>query len=147
MSKAGKGNGVARMAMGVGWSYGGAGSRRRCAMSYLFVWVLPMKKERLDAYRESAAKYAPIWKDHGAISVIESVADNAARGEVTSFPRAVQLEDDEVCVLTIIRFPDKATHDTAIDAAMADPRAAEIDMTMLDGRRLIFAGFAPFVDT
>lgn len=115
-------------------------------MSYLFIWVLPIKKDRLEDYKVSAEQYAPIWKDHGAISVTEALADNPAMGTLTSFPRAVQLKDDEVCVVTVIRFPDKATHDAAIDAAMADPRAADIDMTMLDGQRLIFAGFVPFLD-
>jgi uncharacterized protein YbaA (DUF1428 family) len=115
-------------------------------MDYLFVWVIPVKKDGLDRYRESAAQFAPIWKDLGAISVTEALGDDLAMGEVTSFPRSVQLRDDEVCVITVIRFPDKATHDRAIDAAMSDPRATDIDMSMFDGARLIFGGFMPFVD-
>jgi uncharacterized protein YbaA (DUF1428 family) len=115
-------------------------------MSYVFVWVLPVKKDGLEAYKHRAAKFAPIWKDHGATSVTEALADNPMVGEVTSFPRAVQLRDDEVCVVSVIRFPDKATHDRAIGAAMADPRAAELGMDMVDGARIVFASFDAFVD-
>ena len=115
-------------------------------MGYLEIWIVPVKKHRLEEYKKSAAKFVPIWKDHGAISVIESIGDNLTMGEVTSFPRAVRLEDDEVCVVSVIRFPDKATRDKAMDAAMADPRAAAIEMDMVDGKRLIYASFLPFVD-
>ncbi len=115
-------------------------------MDYVDVWIIPVKRDRLEDYKTAAATFVPIWKDHGALRVTEALGDGLAWGEVTSFPRAVQLAEDEVCVVSVLRFPDKATRDRAMDTTMADPRAADIDMDMVDGKRLIFGGFVPFVD-
>jgi uncharacterized protein YbaA (DUF1428 family) len=115
-------------------------------MSYLEVWVMPVKRDRLADYREAAAAFAEIWKDHGALTVTEAEGNGLTWGDVTSFPRAVVLAEDEVCVIAILRFPDKAARDQAMDAAMNDPRSKGLDQAMIDGKRLIFGGFDPFVD-
>ena len=115
-------------------------------MDYMDVWIMPVKKDRLEEYKAAAATFAGIWKDHGAKAVTEALGDGLTWGEVTSFPRAVQLAEDEVCVVSVLRFPDKTVRDHAMQAAMEDPRAKELDMAMVDGKRLVFAGFVPFVD-
>jgi uncharacterized protein YbaA (DUF1428 family) len=115
-------------------------------MGYMDVWVMPVRKDRLEDYKALAVTYATVWKDHGALAVTEALGEGLAWGAVTSFPRAVQLADDEVCVLWMMRFADKAAHDRAVEAVMADPRLADVDMGMVDGARLFFGGFVPFVD-
>ena len=41
-----------------------------------------------------------VWKEHGALEYIECIADDVKPGEVTSFPQAVKLQDDEIVVFS-----------------------------------------------
>ncbi|QPH54998.1 DUF1428 domain-containing protein [Pontivivens ytuae] len=110
---------------------------------YVDGFVVPVKADRIEEYRAAADEMADLYLQHGALSVVETVADDVPVGELTSFPRAVQLEADETVVLSWITYPDRATRDAANAAVTALPRAAEL-MTgdvPLAGRRMIFGGF------
>lgn len=116
-------------------------------MAYVEGFVVPVVANRLEDYRRMAEDAAKIWKEHGALSVVEASADNAPMGELTSFPRAVMLKDDEIVILSLIRFRDKADRDRIMDIAMKDPRfEAMMKNAPLDGKRLIWGGFEVFVD-
>jgi uncharacterized protein YbaA (DUF1428 family) len=113
---------------------------------YVESYVTPVKADRLGDYRALAAKAAPIWRRHGALSVLEAVADHAPVGEVTSFPRAVQLQEGEIVVVAFVTFAGRAARDAAMSAAEADPEFMGLmDMTIMDGRRMIWGGFAALV--
>ncbi len=66
------------------------------------------------------------------------------QGEVTSFPRAVQLKEGEAVVFSWIEWPDKPTRDAAMAKMMADERMMAEPMPF-DGKRMIFGGFTPVV--
>jgi uncharacterized protein YbaA (DUF1428 family) len=103
-------------------------------------------KDKLDAYREMAAKGCEVWLEHGAQHYVECIGDDVPYGETTSFPRAVQAKEDEVIVFSWIVYPDKATRDQAMKKVMEDPRLADYMTNMpFDGKRMIFGGFEPFI--
>lgn len=108
--------------------------------------VIPVPKARLDDYKQWAENLAGLFLEYGATRVVESVADGLDQGDVTSFPRAVLLKDDEVVVFAWMEFPDKATRDTCMKQAFEDPRIGTPEDMPMDGRRMIFAGFAPIVE-
>jgi uncharacterized protein YbaA (DUF1428 family) len=115
-------------------------------MSYVDGFVLPVPKDKLDAYRELATLAAKIWKEHGALDFVENVGDDVPYGELTSFPRAVQATDDEVVVFSWITYESREQRDEVNAKVMADPRmkmAAE--NSPFDGKRMIFGGFKPLV--
>jgi uncharacterized protein YbaA (DUF1428 family) len=115
-------------------------------MAYVDGFVIPVKKAKLDAYKQMAELGAAAWMEHGATAYCETIGDDVPYGELTSFPRAVQLQDDEVVVFSWIVYPDKATRDACMAKVMADPRLKDqMDNPPFEGKRMIFGGFMPFL--
>ena len=112
-------------------------------MAYIDGFLLAVKADRKDAYREIAQMMWPIFRDHGAIATSECWQDDVPEGEVTSFPMAVQREADEVVVFSWIEWPDKATRDAGNRAVFEDPRfeGYEFDRSVLDPTRMVLGGF------
>ena len=111
-------------------------------MTYVDGFVVPVSKGKIEQYRDHAKKAADIWMEHGALSVVESLADNAPMGEITSFPRSVLMTDTETVVFSYITYRDRAHRDEVMKNVMADPRMAGGMETMpFDGKRMIWGGF------
>lgn len=111
-------------------------------MSYLDSFVVPVKRADLEAYFLLATDMAALWTELGALSVTESVGDGLGWGDVTSFPRAVQLAEDEVVVVATITYRNKAHKEAVTAAAFADPRIlALMEKTPVDGARMIWGSF------
>ena len=108
-------------------------------MAYVDGFVIPVPKDKIDAYKAQARRAGDIWKEHGALDFVECVGDDVPYGEVTSFPRAVLAKDDEVVVFSWIVYRNRAERDAVNTKVMADPRL-EKEMPF-DGKRLIFGGF------
>lgn len=71
-------------------------------MSYVDGFVVPVAKARLAEYKKLARLAKKVWMEHGALAYLESLADDAPVGKLTSFPRAVKLKEDEVVVFSYI---------------------------------------------
>jgi len=116
---------------------------------YVDGFVLPVPKDNIDAYRQLARKAGEIWREHGALEYIECVADDVKPGEITSFPQAVKLEDDEVVVFSWIVYESRERRDEINAKVMADPRLADMmDPKNLpfDGKRMFWGGFKTIVE-
>src|SRR4051812_43484002 len=92
------------------WPDGEIAQPRRTNM-YVDGFVVPVRKKRLNAYIRMAKLPSRIWKDHGAVSVHESVADDVKPGKWTSFPRSVKLKRDETVVFSWIVYKSRAHRD------------------------------------
>jgi uncharacterized protein YbaA (DUF1428 family) len=115
-------------------------------MSYVDGFLLAVPKEKLEAYKDLARRAGEVWKDHGALAYVECVADDVPYGEVTSFPRAVQAKDDEIVVFSWIVYESREKRDAINAKVMEDPRLkGDMDMPF-DGKRMIYGGFAPFME-
>ncbi len=110
-------------------------------------FVVPVPEGKRDAYRELAAKMAGVFRQHGANRVLEAIADDVKRGEVTDFYRAVKAEEGETVVFSFIEWPDKATRDDAWKAIMADESLKPEGEMPFSGQRMFWGGFEPIVDT
>lgn len=73
-------------------------------MPYVDGFIVAVPKDKLEAYEALARTAAMVWKDHGALSYVECIADDVPYGERTSFPRAVQAGEDEVVVFSWITY-------------------------------------------
>jgi uncharacterized protein YbaA (DUF1428 family) len=115
-------------------------------MAYVDGYVLPVPKDKLEAYRKMATLGRDVWMEYGALSYMEALADDVPYGELTSFPRAVQTTDDEVVIFSFITYRDRQHRDEVNAKVMADPRMNPDAMNMpFDGKRMIFGGFTEFV--
>ena len=116
-------------------------------MSYIEVFVAAVPTAKRDAFHQHAETAAAVFKENGALSVVDCWGTNVPDGEVTSFPMAVKCQPDETVVSGWIVWPSRAVRDTAMEKAMADPRMNHQDNPMpFDGKRLIFGGFEPIVE-
>ncbi|HJV42323.1 DUF1428 domain-containing protein [Caulobacter sp.] len=116
-------------------------------MAYVDGFVVPVPKDRLEAYKEMARKGAEVWLEHGALSYVECVADDVPYGELTSFPRAVQATEDEVVIFSWITYPDRASRDAINAKVMADERLkGDMASMPFDGKRMIYGGFQAFLE-
>ena len=116
---------------------------------YVDAYVLPARKDSLDAYRRLAQEVGAIWKEYGALEYIECAADDVKVGSLTSFPRAVHLTEDEIVVVSWIVFESREQRDAINAKVMADAR---LDRLMdpqhlpFDGKRMFWGGFKPVVE-
>ena len=114
---------------------------------YIDGFVVPVPETKTDAYRELAAKMAKVFREHGALRVVEGIADDVAHGEVTDFYRAVKAEDGETIVFSFIEWPDKATRDSAWEKIMADESMKPQGEMPFVGQRMFWGGFEKIVDS
>jgi uncharacterized protein YbaA (DUF1428 family) len=101
-------------------------------MPYVDGFVVPVAKDKLDAYKAISRKAGEIWKEHGALA-------DVPYGTLTSFPRAVQAKDDEIVIFSWIVYRSRAERDVVKQKFMADPRVKG-DLPF-DVKRLIHGGF------
>ena len=116
-------------------------------MSYVDGFVLAVPKDRLEEYKALANKASQIWKDCGATSYVECIADDVPYGELTSFPRAVQAKEDDIVIFAWATYPSREARDAANKKIMADPRMpTDMSAMPFDAKRMIFGGFKPFIE-
>ena len=118
-------------------------------MSYVDGFVVPVPVAKVDAYRKMARKAGKIWIEHGALQVMECIADDVKPGKLTSFPQAVKLKPDEVVFFSWIVYKSRRDRDRINKKVMEDPRLADMmDPKALpfDGKRMFWGGFKPAVE-
>jgi uncharacterized protein YbaA (DUF1428 family) len=116
-------------------------------MFYVDGFVVAVPKENKAAYTKVAQDAAVVFKDHGALKVVEAWGDDVPDGKVTSFPMAVKLEPHETVVFSWIIWPSRAVRDEGMKKSENDPRMKMEPSSMpFDGKRMIFGGFEAIVD-
>lgn len=116
-------------------------------MNYVDGYVLPVKKDKIEDYRNMAEKVGKIWMKHGALSLHECIADDVEPGKLTSFPQSVQLEDDETVVFSWIVYKSREHRDDVNAKVHEDPFMKDFDPNNLpfDGKRMFWGGFKEIV--
>ena len=116
-------------------------------MSYVEGFVVPVPKQKLDEYREWSRISGELWKRHGALEYVECVGDDVPPGKVTSFPKSVDLKDDEVVVFSWIVYKSKEDRERIDKLVMEDPLMKQDPKSWpFDGKRMFFGGFQPIVE-
>jgi uncharacterized protein YbaA (DUF1428 family) len=116
-------------------------------MNYVDGFVSAVPTANRERYRKHADTAAVVFKEHGALSVVECWGDDVPDGTLTSFPMAVKKQEDETVVFSWITWPSRAVRDDGMKKAMADPRLQPAANPMpFDGKRMIYGGFQVIVD-
>jgi len=111
-------------------------------MNYIDGIVAAVPTANREAYRRHAEAAAAVFKEHGAVKVVECWGDDVPDGKLTSFPIAVQRKADETVVFSWLVWPSKAVRDAGMAKVMADPRMKpDVNPMPFDGKRLIYGGF------
>ena len=116
-------------------------------MTYIDGFVAAVPTANREAYRKHAQTAAAVFKEHGALRVVECWGDDVPEGKLTSFPMAVKREPDETVIFSWITWPSRQVRDEAWKKVMADPRLQpETNPMPFDGKRMIYGGFEMIVD-
>lgn len=65
-----------------------------------------------------AQEAGSVWREYGALHVVECVADDVKPGELTSFPQSVDLNPDETVVFSWIVYESRAHRDAVNEKVM-----------------------------
>lgn len=110
-------------------------------------FVVPVPEANKEAYRKLAAQAAEVFKEYGAVRVVEAWGEDVPDGKITDFKGAVKAKAGERIVFSWIEWPSKQARDDGMKKAMADPRMEPEQGDMpFDGKRLIYGGFRPLLD-
>jgi uncharacterized protein YbaA (DUF1428 family) len=120
-------------------------SSKENAMNYIDGYVIPVPTEKREAYIALAKLAAEIFKEVGALRVVENWAEDVPPGKLTSFPMAVKCEPNEIVVFSWVEWPTKQVRDEGQKKFMTDKRLEPFDMPF-DGKRMIFGGFQTILE-
>ena len=116
-------------------------------MNYIDGFVAAVPSANREAYRQHAEAAAIVFKDHGALKMVDCWGDDVPDGKLTSFPMAVKCQSDETVVFSWVAWPSRAVRDEGMKKVMADPRMQPGVIPMpFDGKRMIFGGFQMIVN-
>ena len=116
-------------------------------MAYVDGFVLAVPQNKMADYKKLARKAGKIWIEHGALEYVECIGDDVPVGKLTSFPKAVKLQDGEIVVFSWIIYKSRAERDAVMKKVMADPRLSkEMSNMPFDGKRMIFGGFKTILE-
>jgi uncharacterized protein YbaA (DUF1428 family) len=115
-------------------------------MSYIDGFVTPVPQANKQVYLDHVREVLTFFKDHGAVRMVENWADDVPEGKVTDFNRSVGKKDDEAVLFSWIEWPSKEARNSGMKTMMQDERMKSMAMPF-DGKRLIFGGFSPIVET
>ena len=112
---------------------------------YIDGYVIPVREEKKDAYRELAEWFDGLMVEYGAIEVVEGWELDVPDGKRTDFRKAVMAEPGEKIVFSWILWPDKETAEAAHDKVHDEPRFQAMTEFPFDGRRMITGHFEPLL--
>lgn len=116
-------------------------------MAYVDGFVAAVPTANREAFRKHAADAAVVFKEHGALKVVECWGDDVPEGQLTSFPMAVKRKDDETVVFSWILWPSRGAREEGMKKAMTDPRLrSDANPMPFDGKRMIYGGFEVIVE-
>ncbi len=116
-------------------------------MAYVDGFVAAVPTANRDAYVTHATEAAKVFREHGAMQVVECWGDDVPDGTLTSFPMAVKKKPDETVVFSWITWPSRAVRDDGMRKVMADPRLhSDANPMPFDGKRMIYGGFEVVLD-
>lgn len=116
-------------------------------MPYVDGFVLAVPTANKELYRQHAEKAAIVFKEHGALRLVECWGDDVPEGKINSMHTAVMRKPDETVMFSWILWPNKAARDAGLQKVFADPRLQpDVNPMPFDGKRMIFGGFEMIVD-
>jgi uncharacterized protein YbaA (DUF1428 family) len=113
---------------------------RRRLMTYVDGFVAAVPTANRDAYLKHARTAAAVFKEHGALAVVECWGNDVPEGELTSFSKALKRKADETVVFAWITWASRGARDAGMKKAGEDARLRNIEMPF-DGERAILGGF------
>jgi uncharacterized protein YbaA (DUF1428 family) len=118
------------------------------AAKYVEGFVLAVPARNKAAYLRMAKKGWTMFRELGALRLVENWQDDVPKGKRTDFFRAVKAKKTERVVFSWIEWPSRKVRDAAMKRMMADPKYKDMFGAMpFDGKRMIWGGFSVLLDS
>lgn len=117
---------------------------------YVDGFVLPLPKDKIEAYRKIAEQACQVWIEHGALEYRECVGEDLEVKEVVSFTQIAGAKPDETVVFAWITYKSREHRDEVNARVMADPRMAcmgDGGEMPFDCKRIAYSGFTAIVQS
>lgn len=116
-------------------------------MNYVDGFVAAVPTANREVYIRHARDAAVVFKEYGALRVVECWGAEVPDGQLTSFPMAVQCQSGETVIFSWIEWPSRAIRDEGMAKVMEDPRLqSDTNPMPFDGKRMIYGGFGIVLD-
>ncbi|MDY6983722.1 MAG: DUF1428 domain-containing protein [Pseudomonadota bacterium] len=109
-------------------------------MTYVDGFMAPVAAGKREEFTRFAKEAAKIFKENGALQVVDCWSNDVPEGKVTSMHMAVQRKGDEAIAFGWVLWPSKDVRDSGMQKVMGDSRMQAMGMPF-DGPRAIFGGF------
>jgi TetR/AcrR family transcriptional regulator, transcriptional repressor for nem operon len=115
--------------------------------TYIDGYVVAVPLANKEAYIRHVHENILVFKQYGALRVMECWADDVPSGRINSYGHAVQLEENEAVVFSWIEWPFKAMRDAAWPLILRDPRMHKDHNPMpFDMKRMLRGGFQTIIN-
>lgn len=112
---------------------------------YVAGLIVPVPEGQREAYRAWAERGAALYRELGALEVVESWEDVVPDGVQTDFRKAVAARPGEKIVFCWQVWPDRATMEAAEMRMAEDPRFDLPAEMPFDAKRVVMGAFTPLV--
>jgi uncharacterized protein YbaA (DUF1428 family) len=108
--------------------------------NYVDVYLLPVREEKLEEYREQATSFGEIAREHGALSYREFRGDDLGDN--------FEVEDGRLLTAAVVEFDSRAHRDEVMEKVMSDPRVTAMTggEQVADMDKMRYGGFETIVD-
>ena len=114
---------------------------------YINGFIVPVPSDKKNAYRAMTEPQAAIFREYGALRLVQAWGDDVPEGKVTDFRRAVKAKPNEAIVFAFIEWPSKQASTDAWERMMKDERMQPSPDQPFDGKRMFWGGFDVILDT
>src|SRR4051812_42061257 len=90
--------------------------------TYVDGLVVAVPTASKETYRAFCRQMAALFKEHGALEVVDCWGDDVAPGKLTSFPLAVQAQADETVCFGYTTWPSREARQAGWKKIESDPR-------------------------
>ncbi len=117
---------------------------------YVDGFVIPIKQENVEEYRELAQAAGEVWKEHGALEYYECVGDDLEIENMLSFKTIAGTAETENVIFAWIVYESKEHRDRVNAFVMEDERikaVMEKHGELFDFKRMAYGGFRTIVES
>src|SRR3546814_16693679 len=114
----------------------GAGGGAAGGTGYVDASLVPVPAGNRDSFTAWTARVSRVFREHGALRVVEAWGDDLPDGKTTDYKRAVQTEKGEAVGYSWSEWPSKATRDAAWPKIRTETSCPP-DQRLLTGGRMI----------
>lgn len=118
---------------------------------YIDLFLLPLPKKNLAAYKRLANWFGKLAIEHGALRYREFIGDDLKPKGMPPFSNLLKLKRGEIMVTAVMDYKSRKHRDKVMLAMFKDPRMDKMakqmrDKPLFDMKKMYYAGFETIVE-